>query len=146
MRSRPWRRRGAKESELKSLRKAADKDLEAIRESYEAELELLQRTWDEFRTLYPRQILEDEMLWRELRDRYEEYFEGGMGADAIKLLIDRIDLDEEEIKLREAIDPAGGSQAAVGPAQAEGHQAPQDRGRVQPPQRARATGSTSPAP
>jgi DNA-directed RNA polymerase subunit beta' len=99
---------GAKESELKSLRKAADKDLEGIRETYEAELELLQRTWDEFRTLYPRQILEDEMLWRELRDRYEEYFEGGMGADAIKLLIDRIDLDEEETKLREAIDPEEG--------------------------------------
>ncbi|MCP4434375.1 MAG: DNA-directed RNA polymerase subunit beta' [Actinomycetia bacterium] len=99
---------GAKESELKSLRKAADKDLEAIRETYEAELELLQRCWDEFRTLYPRQILEDEMLWRELRDRYEEYFEGGMGADAIKGLIERIDLDEEEIKLREAIDPEEG--------------------------------------
>ncbi len=67
------------------------------------------RTWDEFRTLYPRQILEDEMLWRELRDRYEEYFEGGMGADAIKGLIDRIDLDEEEVKLREAIDPEEGA-------------------------------------
>ncbi len=99
---------GAKESELKSLRKASDKDLELIRETYEAELDLLQRTWDEFRTMYPRQILEDEMLWRELRDRYEEYFEGGMGADAIKFLIDRIDLDEEEIKLREAIDPEEG--------------------------------------
>ncbi|MFK7920238.1 MAG: DNA-directed RNA polymerase subunit beta', partial [Ilumatobacter sp.] len=34
-----------------------------------------------------------------------EYFEGGTGAEAIKQLIDRIDFDEEEIKLREAIDP-----------------------------------------
>jgi DNA-directed RNA polymerase subunit beta' len=99
---------GAKESELTSLRKAADKDLAAIREQYEEERELLERVWDEFRDLYPRQIIEDEQLWRELRDRYEEYFEGGMGASAIKLLIDRIDLDEEEIKLRAAIDPADG--------------------------------------
>ena len=45
------------------------------------------------------------MLWRELRDKYGDYFEGGTGADAIKQLIDRIDFDEEEIKLREAIDP-----------------------------------------
>ena len=45
------------------------------------------------------------MLWRELRDRYGEYFEGGMGAEAIANLIDRIDFDEEEIKLREAIEP-----------------------------------------
>ena len=48
------------------------------------------------------------MLWRELRDRYGEYFEGGMGADALKQLIDRLDLDEEEIKLRTAIDPPDG--------------------------------------
>jgi DNA-directed RNA polymerase subunit beta' len=99
---------GSKESELKSIRKAADKDLEAIREEFDAELDLLKRTWDEFAKLYPRQIIEDELLWRELRDRYEEYFEGGMGADAIKGLIDRIDLDEEELKLRGAIDPEEG--------------------------------------
>jgi DNA-directed RNA polymerase subunit beta' len=99
---------GAKDSEITSKRKAADKDLAAIREQYDEELELLGRVWDEFRTLYPRQIIEDELLWREIRDRYDEYFEGGMGADAIKQLIDRIDLDEEEQKLREAIDPAEG--------------------------------------
>ena len=64
--------------------------------------------WDEFKDLYPRQIIEDEMLWRELQDRFGDYFEGGMGADAIKLLIDRIDLDEEEVKLRAAIDPQEG--------------------------------------
>jgi DNA-directed RNA polymerase subunit beta' len=60
--------------------------------------------WDEFKSLHGRQIIDDELLWRELRDRYGDYFEGGMGADAIKKLIDRIDLDEEEEKLRGAID------------------------------------------
>ena len=99
---------GAKESDLTNRRKAADKDLAAIRETYDAEIELLNRVWDEFKDLYPRQIIEDEMLWRELEDRYGEYFEGGMGADAIKSLIDRIDLDEEEVKLRAAIDPEEG--------------------------------------
>ena len=34
----------------------------------------------------------------QLRDKYGDYF-GGTGADAIKQLIDRIDFDEEEIKL-----------------------------------------------
>ena len=48
------------------------------------------------------------MLWRELRIRYEDYFEGGMGAETISRLIDRIDLDAEEIKLREMIDAADG--------------------------------------
>ena len=84
------------------------------------------------------------MLWRELHDRYGDYFEGGTGADAIKQLIDRIDFDEEEIKLREAIDPGDvGPQAAQRPAQAEGDQAPQDRRHVQPPRRARPPAATT---
>src|SRR5581483_7331954 len=49
-----------------------------------------------------------EILWRELRFRYEDYFEGGMGAETISRLIDRIDLDAEEQKLREMIEAADG--------------------------------------
>src|SRR5438045_1876011 len=87
---------------------APDNVLTAIRDRYDAELDIVQRAFDQFRDLFPRKIIEDELLWRELKDRYGEYFEGGMGADAIKSLIDRIDLDEEEIKLRTAIDPPEG--------------------------------------
>jgi DNA-directed RNA polymerase subunit beta' len=99
---------GAKDSDLNRVQKAAERDVAAIRERFEAELELLQRTWEEFRDLHPRLILDDEQLWREMKDRFGEYFEGGMGADAIKSLIDRIDFDEEERKLRDAIDPGEG--------------------------------------
>jgi len=99
---------GAKDADITARRKAAEKDLVSIRERYEGELDLLQRVWDEFRNLFARQILEDEMLWREMVDRYGEYFEGGMGADTIKKLIDRLDLDEEEKKLRDLIDPPDG--------------------------------------
>ena len=99
---------GAKDSDIASRRKAADKDLVNIRERYEAELDMLQRVWDEFRNLFARQIIEDELLWRELADRFGDYFEGGMGADTIKKLIDRLDLDEEERKLRDLIDPPDG--------------------------------------
>jgi DNA-directed RNA polymerase subunit beta' len=99
---------GAKDSDVKNRQKAVERDVAMIRERGEQELELLQRTWDEFRSLHSRKIIDDELLWRELRDRYSDYFEGGMGAEAIKALIARIDFDEEEIKLREAIDPADG--------------------------------------
>ena len=40
--------------------------------------------------------------------RYGEYFEGGMGADAILQLIERMDLDEEERVMREMIDAKDG--------------------------------------
>jgi len=99
---------GAKDTEIKARQRAADKDLAAIREQYDMELDVLSRAWDEFRDLFPRKIIEDEQLWRELVDRYSDYFEGGMGADAIKQLIDKIDLDEEEVKLRLGIDPPEG--------------------------------------
>jgi DNA-directed RNA polymerase subunit beta' len=96
---------GAKDTELNARRRATDKDVAAIRERGDADLEIVQRAFDEFRDVHARKIIDDELLWRELRDRYGEYFEGGMGADAIKSLIDRIDFDEEERKLREAIVP-----------------------------------------
>ena len=66
------------------MQREADKEIDGIRERYEIELDLIARTWDEFRTLHSRKIIEDEMLWREMRDKYGEYFEGGTGAEAIK--------------------------------------------------------------
>ena len=95
----------AEGGDTKKLRTQSDKDVAALRERYEVELDLVARTFDEFKDIHPRKIIDDEILWRELRDKYGDYFEGGTGADAIKSLIDRIDFDEEEIKLRDAIDP-----------------------------------------
>ena len=92
----------------KKLKRDAEKEIEGLRERYETELDLVERAWDEFKSLHSRKIIEDELLWRELTDKYSDYFEGGTGADAIKSLIERIDFEEEELKLRAAIDPAEG--------------------------------------
>jgi DNA-directed RNA polymerase subunit beta' len=99
---------GAKDSETKARQRQVDKELTAIRERAEAELDLVKRTFDEFRSLHSRKIIEDELLWRELKDRYGDFFRGGMGAEAIASLISEIDFDEEEIKLRDAIDASDG--------------------------------------
>ncbi|MCP5028584.1 MAG: DNA-directed RNA polymerase subunit beta' [Actinomycetia bacterium] len=98
----------AKDAEIKALRKASEKELAEIREQYELELDMCNRAFDEFKSMFGRQIIEDEMLWRELEDRFGEYFEGGMGADAIATLVERLDFDEEEVKLRAQIDPEEG--------------------------------------
>jgi DNA-directed RNA polymerase subunit beta' len=99
---------GAKDSEIKARQRQVDKELAAIRERAENELDLVRRSFDEFRNLHSRKIIEDELLWRELKDRYGDYFRGGMGAEAIAQLIGEIDFDVEEVKLREAIDPVDG--------------------------------------
>ena len=99
---------GAKDSEVKARQRAAEKDIALLREEFDLEIDVLQRAFDEFKDLFARKIIEDEMLWRELEDRYGDYFEGGMGPQALANLIERIDFDIEEEKLRAAIDPQEG--------------------------------------
>ncbi len=99
---------GAKDTEIKARQRAVEKELGLIRERYDEELDRVGRAFDEFKDLFSRKIIEDEMLWRELVDRYGDYFEGGMGADTIARLVNRLDLDEEEVKLRNAIEPPEG--------------------------------------
>ena len=53
---------GAKDADIKARQKQADKDLAAIRERWDLELDVLQRSFDEFKSLFSRQIIEDEML------------------------------------------------------------------------------------
>ncbi len=99
---------GAREAELKARQKAVEKEIAARRDQAQEEVDLARRALEEFRNLHSRKIIEDEILWRELKFRYEDYFEGGMGAEAIQSLIDRIDFDNEEIVLREMIDALDG--------------------------------------
>jgi DNA-directed RNA polymerase subunit beta' len=94
---------GARDSEVRARRRQLEKLIEQTKERYEAEIQLARRAFDAFKELYQRQVIEDEMVWRELKIRYGEYFEGGMGAEAVRKLIDEIDLDEEERRLREII-------------------------------------------
>ncbi|MDH5333878.1 MAG: DNA-directed RNA polymerase subunit beta', partial [Thermoleophilia bacterium] len=104
---------GARDADIRARQRATEKRLTEVREEYEGYIDLLNRTWDTFRDLHGRLIIDDEQLWRELEDRYGDYFTGGMGADAIKQLIDRIDLDEEEVKLRALIEPGEGRTLSV---------------------------------
>jgi DNA-directed RNA polymerase subunit beta' len=99
---------GAKESELRALQRGTEKELDGVRSRFSEERELARQAFDTFEGLHSRQIIEDEVLYREMDFRYGEYFEGGMGANAILQLIDRMDLDEEERVMREMIDAKDG--------------------------------------
>ena len=125
----------ANEVEIKAVSRQLTKDLEAITEEYELEVDLCERAFEEFRGLFPRQIIEDELLWRELVDRYGEYFEGGMGADAIAQLVERLDFDEEELKLRDAIDPPPDKSRSLLREETKSYQAAQNCIFIQSPKR-----------
>ena len=68
--------------------------------------------WDTFKGLSPKQLVDDERVWRDLQDRYEEYFSGGMGAESIKDLISRIDMEAEEQFLKDTILTSKGQRKA----------------------------------
>ncbi|HEY1824777.1 MAG TPA: DNA-directed RNA polymerase subunit beta' [Acidimicrobiales bacterium] len=99
---------GAKESEIRALQRSTEKELDVVRARFSEERDLANRAFDTFESLHSRAIIEDEVLYREMDFRYGEYFEGGMGADAILQLIDRMDLDQEEKTMREMIDAKDG--------------------------------------
>ena len=99
---------GAKDTEIKARQRLVEKEIASIRDRADEEIDIANRSLAEFKSLHSRKIIEDELLWRELRIRYEDYFEGGMGAETITQLIDRIDLDSEEVKLREQVEAADG--------------------------------------
>jgi DNA-directed RNA polymerase subunit beta' len=105
-------KRNAKEAELNKLRKGAEKEIEELRERYELELGHLKAVWDTFRSLSPKQLVEDERVWRDIQDRFAEYFAGGMGAEAVKDLVSRLDLSAEEVELKEVIATAKGQRKA----------------------------------
>ena len=74
----------------------------------------LEETWKLFRELEPKLVVNDEQLFRELKDRFGspygfgQYFRGGMGAEAIRDLLRDLDLGEESITLREVIKTSKG--------------------------------------
>jgi DNA-directed RNA polymerase subunit beta' len=88
-------------------------DIESRREdAREAAIDAVRRleqTWLLFRELEPKLIVNDEQIFRELKDRFGSpygfgvYFRGGMGAESIRELLKDLDLNAEAASLRETI-------------------------------------------
>ena len=101
-----------RKADLERLEKARTRDFEELTARADAETDFLKTVWDTFRGLTPKQLVDDERVWREIVDRYQEFFAGGMGAEAVEDLISRLDLDAEEENLKEVIATAKGQRKA----------------------------------
>ncbi len=94
---------GAKADVRRKVRDGGEREMRQLRDRSQRELDRLDEIWTTFSKLAPKQLIVDEVLYRELIDRYGEYFEGAMGAESIKKLIENFDIDAEAESLRDTI-------------------------------------------
>jgi len=94
---------GAKSDARRKVRDSAEREMKQIRDRAGRELDRLEEILARFRTLKVQDLEGDELLYRELRDRFGSYFSGGMGAAAIQKRLENFSLDAETEKLREII-------------------------------------------
>ncbi len=91
----------AKAEIKRKVKEGAERDVKRIRAEADAEIDRLTRVFERFRNLKVQDLEGDEMLFREMRDRYGDYFSGSMGAQAIKRRLETFDLEGNAELLRE---------------------------------------------
>ncbi|MBB3605416.1 DNA-directed RNA polymerase subunit beta' [Mycolicibacterium sp. BK556] len=94
---------GAKSDVRRKVRDGGEREMRQLRDRAQRELDRLEEIWTTFTKLAVKQLIVDENLYRELVDRYGEYFQGSMGAESIQKLIETFDIDAEAESLRDTI-------------------------------------------
>ncbi len=107
-----------REKLVKELRKTFDADIADTEAYIEDAAERMRGVWELFKTMEPKQIEHDETTFRELKERFGspygfgEYFRGGMGAEAVRDLLQQVDLEAERKELEEQVKTAKGQKQA----------------------------------
>ena len=103
---------GAKSDAKRKLRESSDRECKQIRDRAGKEIDRLDEVWSRFKNLKVQDLEGDELLYREMRDRFGRYFRGGMGAQAVQDRLATFDLDAEALSLRETIRSGKGQKKA----------------------------------
>src|SRR6202047_1350138 len=107
-----------REKQVKELTKAFEADIADTEAYIEDAAERMRNVWELFKTMEPKQIEHDEATFRELKERFGssygfgEYFRGGMGAEAIRDLLQQVDLEAERIELEDQVKTGKGQKQA----------------------------------
>src|SRR5207253_1493881 len=106
---------GAKSSQLSSEKGKAEREIKDIHEQAARKAKQLDEIEDVvelIQGLEVKDLISDELMYRELKDRFGEYFQGGMGAEAIKELLVNLNIKEEIERLRTTIREGKGQKRA----------------------------------
>ena len=83
-----------------------------IYDEYNERKALRTEAFDAFLKIVPKQLVPDEALYREMRMNYSDYFHGGMGAEAVRDLLDDMDLEAVAEELKDTIENGKGQKRA----------------------------------
>jgi len=86
---------GAKADQRRRAEQSAEKEMAAIRKGFEDDIARLERVWEDFRNLKLGDLKPEDAVFADLMDRYGDYFEAYMGAEAIKKRLETFDLAAE---------------------------------------------------
>ena len=89
-----------------------DEEIADIYEEFSERKALRSEAFDTFLKIVPKQLVPDEALYREMRLNYSDYFQGGMGAEAVRDLLDAMDLEKVAEELKETIETGKGQKRA----------------------------------
>ena len=92
------------EDEIQLRTKEIEKEIKQKKSKSDAEIKVIQEAFSTLKTLKPKTLIENDTLWREMIDKYDEYFTGGMGAEAVRELVQLVDLKSEMQKLKGDLD------------------------------------------
>ena len=95
---------GMPKPEVQFRKKEIEKEIKDRKKKFEQEANNIEQAFDRFKTLKPKELIDSDSLWSELKDRYDEYFTGGMGAEAVREMISTVKLKEEMKKLETDLD------------------------------------------
>ena len=83
-----------------------------IYDEYNERKALRTEAFDAFLKIVPKQLVPDEALYREMRMNYSDYFHGGMGAEAVRDLLDDMNLEAVAEELKDTIENGKGQKRA----------------------------------
>jgi DNA-directed RNA polymerase subunit beta' len=103
---------------IKETRKALESEISDTEAYLDDAAERMEEVWKTFQEMKVKDVINDEAVFRELKDRFGsqfgwgEYFRGGMGAEAIRELLDQVNLEAECEELEQTINTSKGQKQA----------------------------------
>ena len=103
---------------VKETKKAVDSEISDTEAYLDDAIERMEEVWKTFQEMKVKDVINDEAVFRELKDRFGspfgwgEYFRGGMGAESVRDLLDQVDLEAECEELEQTINTSKGQKQA----------------------------------